>query len=137
MTTAPSVRQLLLPVLVMMPTTPNPAPTITAIITPANTAPMPRRSGDCAGSVSRITNAETTRCVMNWYDCNVSRRDAIASSPRAVRPAGSLSDRGESALDRVVDAHDAGGQRYQRHDGDHVEDVGEPAQVRRRGLPRI
>ncbi len=47
---------------------PKPAPIRIATISPPKSAPMPRRSGDWAGSVSRITNAEMTRWFRNWYD---------------------------------------------------------------------
>src|SRR5438067_13784300 len=89
---------------------------------------MPRRSGDWGGSVSRMTKAEITRWVRNWYDCSWSRRVAMARSP---------AEGGEQALDRVVHADHAAGEREQRHDREDVGDVGEPADGRGRGTPAV
>jgi hypothetical protein len=66
MTTAPCTCHLPLPIFVIRPNTANPAQRMTTTIAPANAAPMPRRNGDCAGSVSRMTNADSTRCTRNW-----------------------------------------------------------------------
>ncbi len=44
----------------------------------ANAEPVSRRNGDCAGSVSRITSAETTRWTRNWYDWSWSRLEAMS-----------------------------------------------------------
>src|SRR5690349_12906288 len=104
---------------------PNPAAIRIAIIMPPKSAPMPRRSGDCAGSVSRITNAEMTRWFRNWYDWSWSRREVMPASP---------ADRGEQPADVVEDAHHRARERNQRHDRDDVQQVGGPAQVGR-GLP--
>src|SRR2546423_8912314 len=107
---------------------PKPAPTMTATMIPTNKAPTPRRSGDCAGSVSRITSAESTRWVRNWYDWSWSRRDATCPP----RPS---ADGCEHAPDGVEDSGNPAGQRDQRHDDQDIDDVGEPADVRRRCPP--
>ena len=52
--------------------------------TPTSVAPATRRNGDLGGSVSRMTNAATTRWTMNWYECSWSCRDAMRSSKTVV-----------------------------------------------------
>src|SRR5947208_915425 len=56
-----------------MPTAPSAR---IATIRLANTEPPTRRNGGCAGSGSRVTNAETVRWVANWYECSWLCRDA-------------------------------------------------------------
>jgi hypothetical protein len=69
MITWPSLRQSPAPP-ASSPYTAAPASASVAKIAPAIVAPATRRNGDCAGSVSRMTSAATTRCTENWYECS-------------------------------------------------------------------
>src|SRR5947208_3251074 len=99
---------------------PTAASAITVTITVPKPAPPSRRYGHSAGSVWRITTALTTRRAANWKLWIRSRRDAMVRSSA-------------QAAHGVEQAEHAGGQRTGREGQQHVEDVGEPAQVRRRG----